>query len=70
MPVSIEADKTLVWDNQQTKMVVKTRVFVRLLGNKGSVYLEQGPLYVDTVQETMEAIHLLKTRLVHSLPGL
>jgi hypothetical protein len=69
MPLAIEADKALIWDNQRNKMVVKTRVFVRLLGSRGSVYLEEGPLYAETPQETIEAARLLKSRLVRSLPG-
>jgi hypothetical protein len=69
MSLAIEADKALVWDQQQTKMVAKIRVLVRLLGNRGSVYAEQGPLYVDTPQEIYEAVRLLKFRLIQSLPG-
>lgn len=69
MPITVETDKALVWDNQQTKMVTKTRVAVRLLGNRGSVYNEEGPLYVETSQEISEAVQLLKNRLIRSLPG-
>lgn len=69
MPLAIETDKALVWDNQRTKMVIKTRVFVRLVGSLGSIYLEEGPLYAATPQETIEAAQLLKSRLVRSLPG-
>lgn len=70
MSLSIKADRTLVWDNDQARMVVKTRVTVRLLGNRGSIYAEEGPLYVDTAREVMEAAQLLQTRLVQSLPGI
>jgi hypothetical protein len=70
MPFSIEADKTLVWDNQQAKMVIKIRVLVRLLGNSGSLFAEKGPLYVETPQEISQAVHLLKARLIQSLPGI
>jgi hypothetical protein len=70
MPITVETDKTLIWDNQKTKMVTKTRVAVRLLGNRGSVYNQEGPIYVETPQEISEAVQLLKTRLIRSLPGL
>ncbi len=37
MSFAIAADRALVWDNQQTKMVRKIRVEVSLVGNRGSV---------------------------------
>lgn len=70
MPITVETDKMLIWDNQKTKMVTKTRVAVRLLGNRGSVYNQEGPIYVETPQEISEAVQLLKNRLIGSLPGL
>jgi hypothetical protein len=69
MSLAIAADRALVWDNQQTKMVRKIRVAVSLVGNQGSVYREAGPLYVETAQEVFEAVQLLRTRLVKSLPS-
>ncbi len=67
MSLAITADKALVWDHQQTKMVQKTRVAVRLVGNQGSIYREAGPLYVETAQEIFEAMQLLRERLIKSL---
>jgi hypothetical protein len=67
MSFAIAADRALVWDNQQTKMVRKIRVAVSLVGNRGSVYHEAGPLYVETAQEVFEAVQLLRTRLIKSL---
>ena len=67
MSFAIAADRALVWDNQQTKMVRKIRVEVRLVGNRGSVYREAGPLYVETAQEVFEAVQLLRKRLIDSL---
>lgn len=67
MSLAITADKTLVWDNQRSKMVPKTRVAVSLIGNQGSVYREAGPLYVETAQEVFEAVELLRMRLIKSL---
>lgn len=67
MSFAIAADRALVWDNQQTKMVRKIRVEVSLIGNRGSVYREAGPLYVETAQEVFEAVQLLRKRLVDSL---
>ncbi|MCP5157933.1 MAG: hypothetical protein H6975_00750 [Gammaproteobacteria bacterium] len=67
MTFAITADKALIWDKQQTRMVQKTRVAVRLIGSQGSVYREAGPLYVETAQEMFEAVQLLRARLVKSL---
>lgn len=67
MSLAITADKALIWDQQQTKMVQKTRVAVRLVGNQGSIYREAGPLYVETAQEVFEAVQLLRKRLIDSL---
>ncbi len=67
MSLAIAADKALVWDNQQTKMVQKIRVAVRLVGNHGSIFREAGPLYVETTQEIFEATQLLRARLIKSL---
>jgi len=67
MSLAITADKALIWDQQQTKMVQKTRVAVRLVGNPGSIYREAGPLYVETAQEIFEAAQLLRERLIKSL---
>lgn len=64
MSLAITADKALIWDQQQTKMVQKTRVAVRLVGNQGSIYREAGPLYVETAQEIFEAAQLLRERLI------
>lgn len=67
MSLAITADKALVWDKQQTKMVQKIRVAVHLVGNYGSIYREAGPLYVETAQEVFEAAQLLRDRLIKSL---
>ena len=67
MSLAITADKALIWDQQQTKMVQKTRVAVRFVGNQGSIYREAGPLYVETAQEIFEAAQLLRERLIKSL---
>ena len=67
MSLAIAADKALVWDNQQTKVVPKIRVAVSLVGNQGGIYREAGPLYVETAQEVFEAVQLLRARLIKSL---
>lgn len=67
MSIAIAAEKALVWDSQQTRMVQKIRVAVSLVGNHGSIYHQAGPLYVETAQEVFEAVHLLRTRLIKSL---
>lgn len=67
MSFAIAADKALVWDKQQTRMVQKFRVVVSLIGNHGSIYREMGPLYVETAPEVFEAVQLLRARLIRSL---
>ena len=67
MSLAITADKALVWDNQRFKMVPKILVGVSLVGNRGSVYREAGPLFVETAQEVFEAVELLRARLIKSL---
>ena len=67
MSFAIAADRALVWDNQQTRMVPTIRIEVSLMGNRGSVYREAGPLYVETAQEVFEAVQLLRKRLIDSL---
>ncbi len=67
MSLAITAEKVLVWDQQQTRMVQKTRVVVHLVGNRGSIYGKAGPLYIETAQEFFEASQLLRARLIKSL---
>mgnify|MGYP001179604627 CR=1 FL=1 len=69
MSLFITAEKSLVWDQQQTRMVQKIRVAVYLVGNHGGIYGEAGPLYVETAQEVFEASQLLRARLIKSLSG-
>ncbi len=67
MSLAITADKAPIWDQQQTKMVQKTRVAVRLVGNQGSIYREAGPLYVETAQEIFYVAQLVRERLIKPL---
>lgn len=67
MSLAVTADKALVWDKLQKKMVTKIRVTVSLMGNQGSVFHETGPLYVETVHEIFEAIQVLRARLIKLL---
>ncbi|MBL8260027.1 MAG: hypothetical protein JNM60_09495 [Candidatus Competibacteraceae bacterium] len=67
MSLAVTADKALVWDKLQNKMVTKIRVTVSLIGNQGSVFHETGPLYVETVREIFEAIEVLRARLIKVL---
>lgn len=70
MSLAIATEKSWVWDQQQAQMVQKIRVIAHLVGNRGSIYSEAGPLYVETAQEVFEASQLLRARLIKSLlPG-
>ncbi|HAO32734.1 MAG TPA: hypothetical protein PLP22_03855 [Candidatus Competibacter sp.] len=67
MSLSVKADKALIWDKLQSKMVTKIRVTVSLVGNQGSVFHEAGPLYVENAPEIFEAIEVLRARLIKVL---
>ncbi|MBK8509320.1 MAG: hypothetical protein V9G63_03155 [Candidatus Competibacter sp.] len=67
MSLSVKADKALIWDKLQSKMVTKIRVTVSLVGNQGSVFHETGPLYVENAPEIFEAIEVLRARLIKVL---
>lgn len=70
MGTRIDTQRVLLWDNQQCRMVTKTEIFVRLVSNKGTVMMEEGPLYCTDGREIFEATKLLSDRLISSLPGI
>lgn len=70
MGTRIDTQKVLLWDLQQCRMVTKTEVFVRMITNKGTVVMEEGPLYCADGKEIFEATRLLYHRMVSSLPGI
>lgn len=67
MSYNVETSKVLLWDNQTQKMVQRVEVTVQLIGNKGTVYIEEGPLYCTTSQEIHEAVGILKERIAQHL---
>ena len=60
----IETKRVLVWDSYCNEMKPKTEVMVRLVGNKGSVFFEEGPLFCETGQDIYQAVCQLKSRLI------
>ena len=70
MGTRIDTQKVLLWDNDQSRIVVKTEVIVRLVTNKGTVIMESGPLYCADGKEIFEATRVLHERMVDSLPGI
>lgn len=70
MGTRIDTEKILLWDNDQNRMVTKTEVFVRMITNKGTVVMEEGPLYCADGKEIFEATRLLTDRMISSLPGI
>ena len=70
MGLHANVEKVLVWDRVAMKMVQKEAIYVQLVGNRGTVFHEVGPLYVSNSVETREAADLLKQRLLDQLPGL
>lgn len=67
MGLKVDAVKSLIWDYETNTMVPKTAVTVSIVGNHGTVYAYEGPLYCQTAQEIYEATQLLKQRLVGTL---
>lgn len=68
MGLQVSTEKCLIWDKQTTSMVTKTAVHVRVVGNRGTIYFETGPLYCETAQEIFEAVQKLKSQLFSELP--
>lgn len=67
MGIRINAVKSMVWNNETNQMVIKTAVSVDLVGNQGTVFASEGPIYCETGQEIFEASMILKQRLVGSI---
>lgn len=59
-----EINKVLLWDNETNCLVQKKEVWVQIVGNKDTVFFEEGPLYVENGQEILQAVQLLKDRLI------
>lgn len=69
MGIQISTQKVLLWDNEQSRIVLKTEVIVRIVTNKGTVLVEAGPLYCIDGREIFEATKILRERMIASLPG-
>ncbi len=67
MGIKVNVEKVLVWDYTIDNMVSRTAVSVDVVGNQGSVYASEGPIYCETGQEIFEATQILKNRLVTGL---
>jgi len=70
MGMKIDTQKVLIWDNDQCQMVTKTEVFARVVTNRGTVIMEQGPLYCCNGKEIFDAAKILNDRIISSLPGI
>lgn len=53
----------LLWDCNQGKLVRFYNVFVAIVGNKGSVYLKEGPITILNFSQLHEAVRELKERI-------
>lgn len=61
---NIETQKIMIWDKFNNKMVVKTEVWVQVVGSQGTVFFEEGPIFCESGQEIFQAITLLKQTLI------
>jgi hypothetical protein len=66
----VDTVKKLVWDADQNKMVTRTEVFVRIVGNLGTVFAEEGPLLCETGHDIFLAVEELKGRIFKNLSGI
>jgi hypothetical protein len=67
MGIQVNAEKSLVWDKESNQIVPRTAVTVSVVGNHGTVYATEGPVYCQTGQEIFEATMMLKNRLIGSI---
>lgn len=56
-------EKKWIWDQETNSLVQRSEVMVQLIGNRVSVFAEEGPLYVSSAQEIFEAVQVLRERL-------
>lgn len=67
MGIQVNVEPVLVWDQDCECMVNRKSIIARIVGNNGTVYVEEGPLYAETGQEIYEASEKLKRRMVDRL---
>ena len=64
MGIKVDVEKALIWDKMVDCMVIKSAVSVSLVGNHGTVYAFEGPIFCSNGQEIFEATQILKNRLI------
>lgn len=62
MPLTYTHKRSLVWNNVKEKMVSCYEIGLELIGNKGTVMQEFGPLYIENLSEYSEACDVLYRR--------
>lgn len=65
--LSTNVERKLVWDNDLNTLVLKYEIYCLVVGNCGSIFFEEGPLYVEKHAEIISASSLLKERLQNKL---
>lgn len=67
MGLKVDTEKVMLWDNDASKMVIKTAVTVSLVGNKGSIYACEGPIICTNGADIFEAVQTLRSKLTAQL---
>jgi hypothetical protein len=52
MGLYVEKNKRWVWDNEESKLVLRTEVYVQLIGTHGTIFFNEGPIYCKTEEDT------------------
>lgn len=56
-------EPVLIWNPNTNKLEKYHNVFVQVIGNRGSVYNEEGPITITSFSQIHEAIRDLKERI-------
>lgn len=67
MGLKIDTEKCLIWDNDLFNMVIKTAVYVRVIGTRNTIFIEEGPLYCENGQEIHDATQKLRRKIYQRL---
>jgi len=62
-----EISTVWVWCDLDFKMIKKIKVNLNVIGNKGSLYAQEGPILIDAFSQFHETWEILKHRLYNKL---
>lgn len=62
-----EISTVWVWSDLDLNMIKKIKVNLNVIGNKGTLYAQEGPILIDSFSQFHEAWDILKNRLYGKL---